>query len=55
MNDICSFGVGPTDQEIVWSDVSMNGVLLVDTLDSGKLERLDKSQRRQYRNPKHTL
>lgn len=51
MNDICSLGIGSTDQEVVWFDISIDEVLLVNGLDSGELNVLDRSQER----TKHTI
>lgn len=40
MNDICGFGIGSTDKEIVWFDVAIDQILFVNCLDSRKLEEL---------------
>lgn len=37
MNDICSFGIRSTDEEVVWFDVAIDEVLFVDRLDSREL------------------
>jgi hypothetical protein len=38
MNNVRSLGVWSTNQEVVWLDISVDEILLVDSLDSGKLE-----------------
>jgi len=38
VDDICCFGVGSANEEVVWFDVSINEILLVDRLHSRKLE-----------------
>ena len=40
VDDICRFRVGSTYQKVVRLDVSIDEVLLVDRLDSGKLFKL---------------
>lgn len=44
MNDVCCFGVGSANEEVVGFDVSVDEVLFMYCLNTGKLEGLVKTE-----------